>query len=214
MSVPAPAGLSTIRATSTTPAASASSSTSRAGGRTRRRAGAAGADQPAAPRRLRLRGQHRRRRRHPDSDAGPFPAQGDGAARHRAAAGRPVRRRPRLPAARRRRAATAAAADRARRRPRKASAVLGWRDVPTDDRALGASARAREPVIEQVFIADGSDRSATDSGGPGRRARFERKLYVIRKRVEHAVDQPADSPSARRSTSPACRRRRSSTRAC
>ena len=31
--------------------------------------GAAGADQPRASRRLRLRGQHRRRRRHPDSDA-------------------------------------------------------------------------------------------------------------------------------------------------
>ena len=30
--------------------------------------------------------------------------------------------------------------------------VLGWRTVPTDNSALGATARAREPVIRQVFV--------------------------------------------------------------
>ena len=30
--------------------------------------------------------------------------------------------------------------------------VLGWREVPTDNRALGASAVAVQPAIEQVFV--------------------------------------------------------------
>ncbi|MBI1847722.1 MAG: glutamate synthase large subunit, partial [Candidatus Rokubacteria bacterium] len=58
--------------------------------------------------------------------------------------------------------------------------LLGWRDVPTDDHHLGASAVAVEPVITQVFIGRGA--------GVREAARFERKLYVIRKRFEHAVD--------------------------
>ena len=65
--------------------------------------------------------------------------------------------------------------------------LLGWRDLPTDDRLVGASAAATEPYFKQVFIG---------AGGPVRRgfsradasAAFERKLYVIRKRIEHAVD--------------------------
>jgi len=58
--------------------------------------------------------------------------------------------------------------------------VIAWRDLPTDDRMVGASAAAVEPYIKQIFIA----RAATLD-----RAMFERKLYVIRKRIEHAVDQ-------------------------
>jgi len=61
--------------------------------------------------------------------------------------------------------------------------VLGWRTVPTDNGLLGDSAKAAQPVFEQVFIAAGPSQRA-----PGSRASFERKLYVIRKRVEHAVD--------------------------
>jgi glutamate synthase (NADPH) large chain len=57
--------------------------------------------------------------------------------------------------------------------------LLGWRDVPTDDRLLGASARAVEPRIRQVFIGRGP--AVIDQ------AHFERKLYVIRKRVEDGV---------------------------
>lgn len=56
---------------------------------------------------------------------------------------------------------------------------LGWRDVPRDNRGLAAAARACEPVIRQVFIGRGP---AT----PDQEA-FERKLFVIRKRVEHEV---------------------------
>lgn len=56
--------------------------------------------------------------------------------------------------------------------------VLGWRDVPTDNSTLGDSARSVEPYVKQLFIGraeDGTDQLA-----------FERKLYVVRKRSEHA----------------------------
>src|SRR4051794_24670124 len=70
--------------------------------------------------------------------------------------------------------------------------TLGWRDVPTDDSGLGPSAVAVEPVFRQIFIGRGDATSRTDPD-----MWFERKLYVIRKRVEHAVDamQLADRAS-------------------
>ncbi len=57
---------------------------------------------------------------------------------------------------------------------------LGWRDVPTNDGPLGASAVASEPHIKQLFI----------GRGPGVRdhQHFERKLYVIRKRIEDTLE--------------------------
>ncbi|HMB81550.1 MAG TPA: glutamate synthase central domain-containing protein, partial [Vicinamibacterales bacterium] len=65
--------------------------------------------------------------------------------------------------------------------------VLGWRTVPTDLTQVGASAVAAAPVIEQIFIAGGPvPGGAHVSSDP---MRLERKLYVIRKRVEHAADQ-------------------------
>jgi glutamate synthase (NADPH/NADH) large chain len=57
--------------------------------------------------------------------------------------------------------------------------LLGWRDVPTDDRMLGASARSVEPTIKQVFVGRGA--------AVGDRAGFERKLYVIRRLFEKAM---------------------------
>ena len=57
--------------------------------------------------------------------------------------------------------------------------MLGWRDVPTDDSPVGPSARAVEPVIKQVFIA--RNPAIRDD------RQFERVLYVVRKRVEHAI---------------------------
>ena len=57
--------------------------------------------------------------------------------------------------------------------------VLGWRDVPTDDSLLGPTARAGEPTFKQIFI--GCSDSINDP------AAFDRKLYVIRKRVEHKI---------------------------
>ncbi|HWW86862.1 MAG TPA: glutamate synthase central domain-containing protein, partial [Vicinamibacterales bacterium] len=56
--------------------------------------------------------------------------------------------------------------------------LIGWRDVPTDDRSLGPSAIAAEPVFRQIVIGRGAAATRVD---------FERKLYVIRKRLEHAV---------------------------
>ena len=56
---------------------------------------------------------------------------------------------------------------------------LGWRDVPRDNRGLAQAARDLEPVIRQVFIGKGESSPDQDS--------FERKLFVIRKKVEHEV---------------------------
>src|SRR5262249_46719016 len=59
---------------------------------------------------------------------------------------------------------------------------LGWRDVPINDRPLGATALSVEPTIKQVFIGRGG-------GGerPADPTAFERKLYGIRKLFEKAV---------------------------
>ncbi|MGD9604468.1 MAG: glutamate synthase large subunit, partial [Gammaproteobacteria bacterium] len=57
--------------------------------------------------------------------------------------------------------------------------LLGWRVVPSDDSAIGPTAKACEPAFRQVFI--GCNSGLTDPDA------FERKLYVIRKRVEHAI---------------------------
>ena len=65
--------------------------------------------------------------------------------------------------------------------------VLGWRDVPTHHTSVGPSAVAVEPCFRQLFIGRGAAfDGVADSAEEDQR--FERKLYVIRKRVEHAVD--------------------------
>lgn len=53
--------------------------------------------------------------------------------------------------------------------------VLGWRDTPVEADAIGRTARASQPYIEQLFI-----RCATGMT----RDEFDCKLYVIRKRAE------------------------------
>ena len=58
--------------------------------------------------------------------------------------------------------------------------VLGWRDVPTNNAGLGETAKACEPCIRQVFIGRSADGLADDLA-------FERKLYVIRRRVTNAI---------------------------
>ncbi|MCX5782548.1 MAG: glutamate synthase large subunit, partial [Elusimicrobia bacterium] len=58
--------------------------------------------------------------------------------------------------------------------------LLGWREVPVDDSKLGKSARETEPQIEQVFV--GKNKSIKDQ------IEFERKLYVLRKKIENAVE--------------------------
>ncbi len=64
--------------------------------------------------------------------------------------------------------------------------LLGWRDVPVDSRAIGSLARESEPVIRQVFIGK--------NAGLKRVADFERKLYVVCKRVEREVERQELDP--------------------
>ena len=57
---------------------------------------------------------------------------------------------------------------------------LGWRDVPVDFTQAGELATQVSPMIRQFFIGRGA--LAADQ------EQFERKLYVIRKVIENAVD--------------------------
>ena len=57
--------------------------------------------------------------------------------------------------------------------------VLGWRTVPTSDASLGRTAKIKEPVVRQIFI--GRNSKLQDD------LAFERKLYVIRKRIENDI---------------------------
>ena len=54
---------------------------------------------------------------------------------------------------------------------------LGWRDVPVDNSNIAQAARDVEPCMRQVFIGSTVQDQIT----------FERKCFVIRKRIEHAV---------------------------
>ncbi|HOW27313.1 MAG TPA: glutamate synthase large subunit [Elusimicrobiota bacterium] len=62
---------------------------------------------------------------------------------------------------------------------------LGWRTVPTNHADLGQSALDSEPDMRQIFIG----RSSTIADN----AAFERKLYVIRRRVENSLRRPGQS---------------------
>ncbi len=64
--------------------------------------------------------------------------------------------------------------------------LLGWRGVPAKDAHLGDLARNCQPYIRQFFIA----RDILNE------AQFERKLYVIRKRMENAILASAISDRA------------------
>ncbi len=59
--------------------------------------------------------------------------------------------------------------------------VLGWRDTPVDADAIGRTARASQPYIEQLFV-----RNARNAEGMNR-DELDRKLYVIRKRAEAEI---------------------------
>ena len=58
-------------------------------------------------------------------------------------------------------------------------AELGWRDVPINNKKIAQAAKDVEPVIRQIFIGRGD---FTDG-----QAAFERKLFVIRKRIENLI---------------------------
>ena len=65
---------------------------------------------------------------------------------------------------------------------------LTWRDVPTNNSNIADAAKALEPKIKQLIIGQGKEVKDQNH--------FERKLFVIRKRIEHSVkklglDDPA-----------------------
>ena len=63
---------------------------------------------------------------------------------------------------------------------------LGWRDVPTDNSMLGATAKQAQPHIKQAFIGKGAADSLFGQNVNDGLA-FERKLYVIRRRCANAI---------------------------
>ncbi len=59
--------------------------------------------------------------------------------------------------------------------------ILGWRNVPTDDTNIGQTARLSQPYVRQVFIGK-SDAIIEEID-------FERKLFLIRRRVENFIQK-------------------------
>ena len=59
-------------------------------------------------------------------------------------------------------------------------AIYGWRQVPTDTKALGQKAMATRPEIEQIMFSMPVELSQEEA---------ERQLFVIRRRIEKAVLQ-------------------------
>jgi glutamate synthase (NADPH/NADH) large chain len=66
--------------------------------------------------------------------------------------------------------------------------VLGWRTVPVDPSPLGATAREAMPIIRQIFIGR--------NGSLAEDLAFERKLYVIRRRIENLLKPSPFGPDA------------------
>ncbi|HLV10349.1 MAG TPA: glutamate synthase subunit alpha, partial [Halanaerobiales bacterium] len=58
--------------------------------------------------------------------------------------------------------------------------LLGWRTVPVNDKKIGETARGSMPYIRQVFV--GRNKDLVDD------LAFERKLYIIRKRLENSEE--------------------------
>jgi len=69
--------------------------------------------------------------------------------------------------------------------------VLGWRDVPTDNRSLGPTPLACEPRVRQAFVGMGASFY--------NRKDFERRLYLVRQRTENAIEF-SDLPREARET--------------
>jgi len=57
--------------------------------------------------------------------------------------------------------------------------VLGWRDVPADNRCLGEIARSAEPVVRQVFVSATAWKARNWSG----------RLFLAARRAERARDE-------------------------
>lgn len=75
--------------------------------------------------------------------------------------------------------------------------VCYWRKVPVDPSAVGVSARAEMPSIEQVFV--------VDAHGKRKGIELERRLYIIRKRLESESGLPVDGAESFYACSFSCR---------
>ena len=64
--------------------------------------------------------------------------------------------------------------------------LIGWREVPVDPLMLGPGSRAAMPSFRQVFIA-GDGLSGID---------LDRRVYIVRKRIEHEIGPGAAGQSA------------------
>jgi len=58
--------------------------------------------------------------------------------------------------------------------------VLGWRDVPVDSTHVGATPKAVEPKIRQLFISAGETFFNKKD--------FDRRLYLVRQRTENEIE--------------------------
>ena len=67
-------------------------------------------------------------------------------------------------------------------------ALIGWRDVPTDNSSLGYSVLPTEPLHVQVFIGRG-DYNGDEDG-------FERRLFVLRKVISNTIYNARDPRTA------------------
>jgi glutamate synthase domain-containing protein 2/glutamate synthase domain-containing protein 1/glutamate synthase domain-containing protein 3 len=67
--------------------------------------------------------------------------------------------------------------------------LLGWREVPIDERETGKVAAACRPVIRQLFVGAAAEQAADHPEG-ARQDAFERKLYVIRRVCELRAEEP------------------------
>ncbi|MCW5830753.1 MAG: glutamate synthase large subunit [Deltaproteobacteria bacterium] len=58
-------------------------------------------------------------------------------------------------------------------------AVLGWRKIPVNGSIIGPTAKAAEPVMEQVFV--------SRPAGLADELAYERRIYLARRRIENAI---------------------------
>ncbi|HKH88960.1 MAG TPA: glutamate synthase subunit alpha, partial [Acidimicrobiales bacterium] len=65
--------------------------------------------------------------------------------------------------------------------------VLGWREVPVDLSVAGKDARAVAPRFAQIFVAPAGP-AADPEQTAGSALAIERRLFVLRKRIEHEID--------------------------
>ncbi|MFW5905075.1 MAG: glutamate synthase subunit alpha, partial [bacterium] len=68
--------------------------------------------------------------------------------------------------------------------------LIAWRDVPTENSDLGATALKHEPVVEQIFVRLAGSRSVEPSA-------LDARLYILRRALENKVafsDLPGRGP--------------------